>query len=80
MTPLSNLQALAIAAVAQVIAVFVALAWITTLQGQIITSAAGAVIALMVALYQVLETQKAVAQIRAAVASGAYLQLYHPEL
>lgn len=79
-TPLTNLQALAIAAVAQLIAVAVALLWITPLQGQIIASAAGAVIALLVGLYQVLETQKAIAQIHAASVAGAYLDIYHPEL
>jgi hypothetical protein len=64
MSPLSNLQALAIAAVSQVVAVAVALLWITTTEGQIIVSAAGAVIALAVAFYQYVETQKTVAAIQ----------------
>lgn len=65
MSPLSNLQALAISAVAQIVAVAVALALISSLDGQIITSAAGSVIALAVGFYQFLENQKTVAAINA---------------
>jgi hypothetical protein len=62
---LTNLQALALAAISQIVAVAVALGLFNTDFGQIVVSAAGAVVAFLVGLFQFYENQRATAAITA---------------